>query len=118
MLPGGASHFDWLIDRDGVSPLLSFRLWERVDLCRPPREGMRAERMGDHRRAYLEYEGEVSGGRGEVKRVAEGEAEIVRESEEGVEVRVRFGEREATWSGRPAPGGHPDEWVFHLAQEG
>jgi hypothetical protein len=32
--------------------------------------------LGDHRREYLEFEGEVSGGRGSVTRVAGGEYEI------------------------------------------
>src|SRR5258705_9929861 len=40
-------------------------------LERPPRDGpetIPAERIGDHRLAYLDYEGPVSGGRGFVKR--------------------------------------------------
>jgi hypothetical protein len=38
-----------------------------------------AVRIGDHRMDYLTYEGEVSGGRGRVERVAEGEAEVARD---------------------------------------
>lgn len=34
--------------------------------------GYPARRIGDHRRAYLEYEGPISGGRGEVRRVDRG----------------------------------------------
>ena len=35
------------------------------------------EQLADHRHAYLEYEGPVSGGRGCVKRVMSGDYEIV-----------------------------------------
>lgn len=38
-----------------------------------------AERIADHRSAYLTYEGPVSGGRGEVKREDEGRYELLRE---------------------------------------
>jgi hypothetical protein len=38
-----------------------------------------AERIGDHRAEYLSFEGEVSGGRGTVRRVAVGNAEVLRD---------------------------------------
>ncbi len=42
----------------------------------PLREGVQpAIRLPDHRTAYLDYEGKVSGNRGSVRRVAEGEYE-------------------------------------------
>jgi hypothetical protein len=55
-------------------------------------EPFTAERIGDHRRLYLDYEGPISGGRGSVRRVAEGQAEIVAETGDSLAVRVRFGE--------------------------
>jgi hypothetical protein len=42
---------------------------------RPERE-IPARRIGAHRKAYLEYEGPVSGGRGHVRRVAAGTCEV------------------------------------------
>ena len=39
-----------------------------------------AEELADHRPAYLDYEGEVSTGRGSVTRVAAGEYEVLAES--------------------------------------
>jgi hypothetical protein len=38
----------------------------------PSGQGMTCHRLADHRWAYLEYEGEVSGGRGRVTRLAGG----------------------------------------------
>ena len=38
-----------------------------------PAPGIRFEKNADHRRAYLSYEGSVSGERGQVRRVDEGE---------------------------------------------
>jgi hypothetical protein len=39
---------------------------------------VRAERAEDHREVYMNYEGEVSGGRGFVKREIAGTFEVVR----------------------------------------
>ena len=44
-------------------------------LARPDRP-IPAVRLPDHRKAYLTYEGPVSGGRGEVRRVEEGWCEV------------------------------------------
>ncbi len=65
----GEPHFDLMIERDADGPLATWRLpaW-------PPSEGMVATPLPDHRRVYLQYEGPVSGGRGEVRRVATGQA--------------------------------------------
>lgn len=72
-LPDGTSHVDWMIapDSEGREPLITFRLDHRVDEMT---DGQRllARRIGDHRPAYLTYEGAVSGGRGTVRRLARG----------------------------------------------
>ena len=44
----------------------------RIDRGCKGLEDLEVTRLADHRRMYLEYEGEVSGGRGEVMQVAEG----------------------------------------------
>lgn len=73
-LPDGAPHVDWLIaqDRQGQRPLITFRLPARLDSL-DAGAAMPAERIGDHRPIYLEYQGPVEGGRGCVVRVARGE---------------------------------------------
>jgi hypothetical protein len=87
-LPGGEWHYDWMIQRsdEAVAPLLTFRVFVRPDDA-AVRE-FAAERLGDHRAVYLEYEGEVSGGRGRVDRLAAGVVESLRESAERVDVRL------------------------------
>ena len=72
-LPDGAAHVDWLLgqDPDGEQPLITFRLPRRVDELRAG-ETMEAQRIADHRPAYLTYEGAVSGGRGTVRRLRRG----------------------------------------------
>jgi hypothetical protein len=64
-------HWDLLLD---VGPVL--RAWR---LLEEPAEGVtvRAEVNADHRRFYLDYEGEVSGGRGVVRRWDAGVYEVV-----------------------------------------
>ncbi len=87
-LPGGEWHYDWMIQRsdEAGAPLLTFRVFVRPDDA-AVRE-FAAERLGDHRAVYLEYEGEVSGGRGRVDRVTAGAVESLRESADRVDVRL------------------------------
>jgi hypothetical protein len=63
-------HWDYLIDDGGT--LACWRLMER------PGKGVTtlASRIGNHRRHYLTYEGPVSGGRGEVRRVFAGQLHL------------------------------------------
>ena len=72
-LPDGTSHVDWMIARDraGQEPLITFRLQRRIDELKPGQR-MAAERIADHRPAYLDYEGPVSDERGSVRRLAWG----------------------------------------------
>jgi hypothetical protein len=72
-VPDGSAHVDWLLARDaeGRELLITFRLPRRVDELRPG-EAMDALRIADHRPAYLDYEGPISGGRGTVKRLRAG----------------------------------------------
>jgi hypothetical protein len=55
-------HWDLMLEADGV--LLTWRL------AAPPAPGrpLEAERVFDHRLMYLDYEGPISGGRGQVVR--------------------------------------------------
>lgn len=68
----GREHWDLMLEHRGV--LATWRLFREPT----GRDALpiRARRIGDHRRAYLEYEGPVSGDRGEVRRVDAGAVEI------------------------------------------
>ncbi len=48
-----------------------------------------ATRIADHRIAYLEYEGPISGDRGVVTRVDQGEYDLLEELEDGIRIRLR-----------------------------
>lgn len=66
-------HWDLLIEVPGRERLPTWRL------AQDPlgsEAAIRAEALADHRRLYLEYEGPVSGGRGQVRRVDRGPAMI------------------------------------------
>lgn len=91
-LPDGSRHIDWMIahDEGGEGPLTTFRLERRIDGI-PRGVQVRGERLGDHRPVYLTYEGEVSGGRGSVRRVGEGTASSVEVDGARVEVVVDWG---------------------------
>lgn len=67
-------HYDWMIEEEGNERLVCFRVMVRVGELGPGAR-FEGERLGDHRREYLEYEGEISGGRGRVTRVAAGVCE-------------------------------------------
>ncbi|MFN0019319.1 MAG: DNA polymerase ligase N-terminal domain-containing protein [Pirellulaceae bacterium] len=74
------THFDLMLEMGGV-----LRTWSLHEL---PVIGkvIEAEALPDHRLAYLEYEGPVSGNRGTVSRVEEGEYDMLDETE----IRLRY----------------------------
>ena len=78
----GTQHVDWMLAQDprGRDPLITFRLPCRLDTLAPG-NAVEAVRIADHRPAYLEYEGPVSGDRGTVRRVAAGR--VLRFSRQG-----------------------------------
>lgn len=74
-------HFDLMLEWGGV-----LRSWR---LTNPPSCGeIVGEAAPDHRLAYLDYEGPVSGGRGSVKRWDAGDYALLNEID-GVEIECR-----------------------------
>ncbi|QDU34439.1 hypothetical protein KS4_25090 [Poriferisphaera corsica] len=92
----GEGHFDWLLGEPGVvyDGDEEKRLWTwRIDV------GSDAWEMGkeyamvrnfDHRARYLSYEGEISGGRGEVRQVDKGVHEVEEWGEGRIVTRIDF----------------------------
>ena len=78
----GPPHYDLLFETSPGSPLLTFRspVW-------PVTGEVQLAQLADHRPMYLDYEGPVSGGRGEVRAVARGTCEL---SRVGSDVLVTF----------------------------
>ena len=78
--PAGAAlaerdvHWDLLLEIADQERLPTWRLAANpVDADQP----IAAERIQDHRRVYLDYEGEVSGGRGVVRRLDRGDVQAL-----------------------------------------
>ena len=68
-------HFDLMLECGGA-----LRTWSLPEMPMADKP-IQAEALPDHRLAYLDYEGPVSGNRGSVSRVEEGEFEVLEESE-------------------------------------
>ena len=77
-----ASHYDLMLEQDSV-----LRTWA-CDALPQADSPTLADPLPDHRLAYLTYEGEVSGDRGSVTRVATGEYELLQETSQLVRVRL------------------------------
>ena len=73
-------HWDFMLERGPV-----LRTW-RLDRIPGDAAEISAEPLPDHRVAYLDYEGPVSGDRGSVQRVDRGDFELVREEGDLIEV--------------------------------
>ncbi|MCC6228949.1 MAG: hypothetical protein IT432_06965 [Phycisphaerales bacterium] len=102
--PDGGWHFDWMILLE-CGRLMTFRVVERPDEA----HRFAGVRLADHRVAYLDYEGEISGGRGRVTRVARGQVRLTEVNHERVVVEGEFAGASMQWTGTRAQG---DSWVF------
>lgn len=118
-LPDGTHHYDWMLERPEGDALLTFRVGLRID--DPACTRFDGVRLADHRAAYLTYEGEVSGGRGRVTRVAWGTVEALRDlpADGLVSARVCWGGawvmvQGARSAGNPEAAGE-ESWAFTLA---
>jgi hypothetical protein len=76
-------HWDFMLEVDGA-----LKTWAIDSPIRPGLD-LPARRLADHRLAYLEYEGAVSGGRGSVSRFDRGTYEPVSWSGRCVRVELR-----------------------------
>jgi hypothetical protein len=71
---GDDVHWDFMIEHDPDGRLPTWRL-EHNPVGRA--DPIRATRIGEHRRVYLDYEGPISGDRGDVHRIDRGPAQIL-----------------------------------------
>lgn len=86
-----ASHWDFMLEENGrLRTWALTRLPQRTgsDSETSAGEAIEAKRLDDHRLAYLDYEGEVSGGRGTVTRWDAGEYTLVTDTEERLVLRL------------------------------
>jgi hypothetical protein len=109
--PDGGAHFDWLLQRQGGGPLITFRLASRPDV--PPPWTLSAERLADHREIYLTFQGTLSGERGDVVQIARGWCDVQVESQTELAAAVGFGGPAGALVGHAAPNGL---WDLELRQ--
>ena len=88
------SHWDFMLERGGI-----LQTWVLVELPANwqtslgmdpsgPRNNVPVQKIGDHRPEYLTIEGPLSGERGAVRRIEQGDYSIVAESDGLLEVRL------------------------------
>lgn len=110
-----SAHWDLMLD---VGAALA--TWQVLDSPADLAAGktVRATRIGDHRRAYLDYEGPVSGGRGHVTRTDAGEYEIIERRENVWILRMDGAVLRGTYRLR-CDAGSSESWTFErLASHG
>jgi hypothetical protein len=81
------SHWDFMLEADGM--LMTWEMRELPAAWNGAGEtAVNATRLPDHRLAYLDYEGPVSGDRGAVQRVASGMYELLRQNEQSIRAKL------------------------------
>ncbi len=105
-------HWDFLIE-DGSM----LRAWA-IDSPVMPEIDLAARELRAHRRVYLDYEGEVSGGRGTVLRWDRGECGVIEWGEDRVRLVVRGGQVVGTVELRRVEVDDVDRrrWVFRFGK--
>ena len=103
-----ASHWDFMLSVPNAT---------RLGVESPPHEivgegSIARERLPDHRMEYLDYEGPVSGGRGEVTRYDRGEFELLRQDEATLVVKLRGSKLRGEWRLSQSPSGLTTQWLL------
>jgi len=80
----GGDHFDWMFQGD--SCLATWATADQISVGKNAEIG--AIRLPDHRAAYLDYEGAVSGNRGTVTRVESGDFRLISASADHYEIQT------------------------------
>ncbi len=96
-------HWDLIIEAPGCERLPTWRLAANpLDSAAE----IPAERIEDHRRVYLEYEGVIAGGRGTVRRLDRGGAEIEQLTDDKLVVTLGGGRLRGRFAVSVGPGEH------------
>ena len=87
------AHFDWMFESDGAlrtwaTPPID--LWQDAELVKAAPIETECEPLANHRLAYLDYEGEVSRGRGSVARQTAGTYQLMEDRPDHFRVVLRW----------------------------
>ena len=103
-IANGSEHWDWLFESEIATPehpdiersdanARSLLTWATDPLSGPPRDGCHsptpAIRLANHRRLYLDFEGDLDGERGSVRRIAWGDYSLIEQTDELFEVALQ-----------------------------
>lgn len=105
---GPGLHWDFMIEWPGHERLATWRLGASP----AEQRAVRAERISDHRRAYLDLEGDIGGGRGSVRRLDRGAARVLAFTDKRVELELSG----AVLNGRYELCQQGDGWVLQPAE--
>lgn len=100
-------HYDLMLEQDGI-----LRTWSLPRMIADGRT-IPARALPDHRSAYLDYEGPVSGDRGRVRRVCGGEFDWLERDDHQIEVELRGDQlngRLVLWRTETGEVGRDEEW--------
>lgn len=101
----GRPHWDFMLEQD--ESLATWKVYH--DLLEVGKEEWELLRIGDHRPAYLDYEGAVSGRRGEVRRVCSGTYALHEKKSQAWMIRLRSAELAGEFELREADG---ERWLM------
>ena len=103
-------HWDFMLETGEV-----LRTWA-IDAPIVANRDLPARALGDHRRIYLEFEGEISGNRGRVRRVDAGPFRTLIWSAEHVRVAVAGSQLagEVDLRGTGPESGAASSWIFRM----
>lgn len=113
----GQAHLDWLLEPDDSAPLITFRLdvSPHAGPHAAPPGRYRCTRLPDHRRRYLDYEGDIGQGRGVVTRLAAGTLRFETLTHTAMAFACDFGAGQRRWRAH-AERDTPDAlWLVELA---
>lgn len=108
-LPDRSSHFDLMLAPDSAAPLLTFRLDADPFLSLP--SSAHADRLPEHRRAYLSYEGPLTDNRGSVARVRSGRAVIHASTPDLLRAEIDWGDGPVLLDAAPVEPAS-DRWIL------
>ena len=106
-------HRDFMLETDGV-----LKTWA-IDGAIVPDQTIPARQLADHRLVYLDYEGPISGNRGEVRREDRGSYEIIAWEDDRVVVRVsgdQLSGEVSLWRVGAGGGGGSSRWEFRVGK--